>query len=407
VVIEKIPLLALSAASCVATVIAQTRRLGEIEPFPLAWRVNNALVSYLTYIKQMFWPRHLAAFYPHPENHLPLWEVMLAILFLVGVSAAAFLLRRKRPYFLVGWFWYLGMLVPVIGLFQVGMQGHADRYTYLSEIGLLVALTWALADLSTQWPYRRQVLAVSAASVVAVLAWAAHAEVPHWRDSESLWRHALAVTSGNEVAQNNLATLFEQRGRLNEAIALYRQSIAIQASSGQARHTLRLAQAHTNLANAFFKKGDLDDSIAEGLTAMKLQPRLVEPYIGLGNAYWQKRAVGEAIAYYEKALQLSPDSIITLNNLALIFATSTDGQFRDGRRAIALAKHADALCHGQNADIMRTLASAYAEAGRFGDAVAVGQQATRLAKAQRNPRLASEIDFDVDLYKVNLPRHGR
>jgi len=407
VVMEKIPLLALSAASSVATVIAQTRHMEGIEPFPVAWRINNALVSYLTYIGQMFWPTHLAAFYPHPENRLPLWEVMLATLFLIAISVAALVLRRKRPYFFVGWFWYLGMLVPVIGLFQVGMQGHADRYTYLSQIGLLLALTWALADLSSRWPYRRQILAVGAASVVAVLAWKAHAEVPPWRNSESLWQHVLAVTSNNQVAQNNLATLFEQRGQLDQAIAYYQQSIAIQSNSGQARHTLGLADAHTNLANAFLKKGEIDDSIAEGLIAIKLQPRLTDAYITLGNAHLQKRAVGEAIAYYEKSLQLSPDSILALNNLALIFATSTDGQFRDGPRAIQLAKHADALCSGKNPDIMRTLASAYAEAGQFADAVATGQQASSLAKAQRNLRLASEIDFDVDLYKVNLPRHGR
>ena len=211
------------------------------------------------------------------------------------------------------------------------------------------------------------------------------------------------MTSSNEVAQNNLATLLEQSGRLNEAIALYQRSIAIQASSGQARHTLRLAQAHTNLANALLKKGDIDDSIAEGLIAKKLQPRLTDAYTALGNAHLQKSAIGEAIAYYEKSLKLSPDSIIALNNLALILATSTDGQFRDGLRAIELAKHANALSNGKNADIMRTLASAYAEAGQFGDAVAAGQQASSLAKAQRNLRLASEIDFDVDLYRVNLP----
>ena len=407
VVIEKIPLLALSAASSVATVIAQTRHLEEIEAFPFTWRINNALVSYLTYIGQMFWPTHLAAFYPHPENRLPLWEVMLATLFLIAMSAAALALRRKRPYFFVGWFWYVGMLVPVLGLFEVGMQGHADRYTYLPQIGLLLALTWALADLSSRWPYRRQILVVGAASVVAVLAWKAHAEVPHWRNSESLWQHVLAVTSDNQVAQNNLATLFEQRGQLDQAIAYYQQSIAIQSNSGQARHTLGLADAHTNLANAFLKKGEVDDSIAEGLIAIKLQPRLTDAYITLGNAHLQKRAVGDAITYYEKSLKLSPDSIIALNNLALIFATSTDGQFRDGHRAIQLAKHADALCSGKNPDIMRTLASAYAEAGQFADAVATGQQASALAKTQRNLRLASEIDFDVDLYKVNLPRHGR
>jgi tetratricopeptide (TPR) repeat protein len=405
--IEKVPLLALSVASSVATVIAQSGRPGEMDPFPIAWRINNSLVSYLIYIGQMFWPAHLTAFYPHPENRLPVWEVGLAGVILVAISVVAVLLRRKRPYLFVGWFWYLGMLVPVIGLFQVGMQGHADRYTYLPHIGLCFALTWTLADLAKRWPYRRRVLAAGAAIAVVALAWKAHAEVSNWQNSESLWQHALAITPDNQVAHNNLAALLEQRGELNKAITHYQQSIKIQSSSGQARHRLELAQAHTNLANALLSQGDVDGAVTEGLTAITLQPNLVDAYTSLGNAHMQKRAIDEATSYYEKALQIAPDSIVTLNNLALIFATSIDAKFRDGPRAIQLAKHADELCNPKNPSIMRTLAAAYAEAGQFDDAIATGQQASTLAKAHKDVRLANEIDFDVDLYKVKLPRHGR
>jgi len=168
-----------------------------------------------------------------------------------------------------------------------------------------------------------------------------------------------------------------------------------------------LAQAHTNLANAFLGLNEVDDSIAEGQLAIQLEPRLVDAYTALGNAYLQKRAVPEAISYYEKSLELAPDSVIPLNNLASIRATSTDAQFRNGPRAIELAKRADELCNGKNPSIMRTLASAYAEAGQFETAVAVGGKASALAKGQGNSQLANEISFDVDLYKVGLPRHGR
>ena len=154
-ILEKIPLLALSAASCVATILAQGGPSGEMEPFPLTWRINNALISYLTYVWQMFWPARLAVFYPHPENRLPLWEIIVAIVFVLGISGAAIALRRTRPYFIVGWFWYLGMLVPVIGVLQIGMQGHADRYTYLPQIGLYLLVTWTVGDFV-------EVLAVSA-----------------------------------------------------------------------------------------------------------------------------------------------------------------------------------------------------------------------------------------------------
>ena len=133
---EKIPLLVLSGLSCVATIVAQGGPGGEMEPFPVTWQISNALVSYLVYIWQMFCPLHLAAFYPHPENSLPVWEIILALVLLVALSGAAIALRRKYPYFLTGWLWYLGMLVPVIGILQIGMQGHADRYTYLPQIGL-------------------------------------------------------------------------------------------------------------------------------------------------------------------------------------------------------------------------------------------------------------------------------
>ena len=380
---------------------------GGMEPFPLAWRINNALVSYLTYIWQMFWPARLAAFYPHPENRLPLWEIILAIVFVIAITGAAIALRRTRPYFIVGWFWYLGMLVPVIGVLQIGMQGHADRYTYLPQIGLYLSLTWAIGDLTNSWRYRRELLGIGATIVLAGLSWKAHRQVPYWRDSDSLWNHTLAVTSDNQVAHNNLAVLFERRGELDNAISHYRQTINIQSSSGQARHSMGLARAHTSLAAAFLGKGQIDDAIAQAEAALKLQPRLADAYTALGDAFLQKQAMGEAIIHYEKTLELAPDSIVALNNLALIFATCPDARFRNGPRAIQLGKQADELCGGKNPSVVQTLAAAYAEAGRFKEAVATGQRASSLARAQGNSPLANDVGFDIDLYKINLPRRGR
>ena len=177
--VEKIPLLVLSALSCVATIVAQGGPSGDMEPFPLTWRVSNALVSYLTYIGQMFYPSHLIPFYPHPENLLPFWQIVLAIVLLVTISGEAIALRRKRPYFITGWFWYVGMLVPVIGVMQIGMQGHADRYTYLPQIGLYLLLTWSVADVSNSWRYRDELLAFGAAIVLLALC-VAIAEMPVW-----------------------------------------------------------------------------------------------------------------------------------------------------------------------------------------------------------------------------------
>ena len=387
-----------------STILAQGGPSGEKEPFPLTWRINNALVSYLTYIWQMFWPTPLAAFYPHPENRLPLWEIILAISFVIAMTGAAVALRRTRPYFVVGWFWYLGMLVPVIGVLQIGMHGHADRYTYLPQVGLYVFVTWAICDLSKSWRYRRELLAISGTIVLAALGWKARAQVPYWHDSESLWNHTLAVTSDNHVAHNNLGALLEQRGEVDGAIWHYRQTLSIQSSSGQARHNFGLARVHTNLASAFLRKGQIDDAIAHGETAIKLRPGFAEAHTALGNAFLQRRAMGEAIVHYEKSLEPGPASVVALNNLALIFATCTDARFRNGSRAIQLAKQADELCGGKDPSVVRTLAAAYAETGRFKEAVATSQRALDLGNAQGNLALAGDVRIDIDLYKLNLPR---
>src|SRR6266513_409558 len=217
-ILEKIPLLILSLAVSAATITGQTGEVVSMEPLPFVWRVNNAFVSYVTYIWQMIWPARLAIFYPHPQNHLALWEIAVAIALLIAMTVLAFALRKRCPYLVVGWFWYLVMLAPVIGVVQVNLQGHADRYTYLAQIGVYLLVVWSIADLSLSWPYRRQILSVAASIVIVALAWSAWIQTAYWRDSESLWTHAIAVTSDNDTAQADLADLLLRRGRLSEAV---------------------------------------------------------------------------------------------------------------------------------------------------------------------------------------------
>ena len=165
-VLEKLPLVALSAISSIATLVAQKGAVGWTEDLPILERINNAVVSYVLYIWQMFWPVQLAVFYPHPENALPLWEIISSVLLLICITAVAIALRKQRPYLITGWLWYLGMLVPVIGLVQVGWQGRADRYTYLPQIGLYIAVAWAVADLTASWRRQRAILSVAALLVI-------------------------------------------------------------------------------------------------------------------------------------------------------------------------------------------------------------------------------------------------
>jgi uncharacterized membrane protein YhaH (DUF805 family) len=183
---------------------------------PLWWRLNNAFVSYIVYLRQMMWPSRLAPFYTYPQT-LPHWEITLSVLLLIAITAAVVALRRKHPYGVTGWFCYLEMLVPVIGVIQVGSQAHADRYAYLPQIGLYLALTWMVVDLSKSW-HHRWILGIAAAVVVASLSWSAWTQASYWRASESLWKHTLAVTSNNEVADNNLGNLFLEKGLFDEAV---------------------------------------------------------------------------------------------------------------------------------------------------------------------------------------------
>src|SRR4030095_716123 len=191
--VEKIPLFALSALSCIATLLIQLYSAGAIDQLPLAWRLNNAAVTYVAYIWQMFWPARLAAFYPHPNDQLPLWQVILAITFLVSVSLLAIQLRRQRPYIFTGWFLYVGVLVTVIGFVQAGEQGRADRYTYLPQIGLYVLIVWTVAGLLSRLgrPAQRRVAAIVMPMIIVLLSWCAFVQTSYWKDSERLWNHAL------------------------------------------------------------------------------------------------------------------------------------------------------------------------------------------------------------------------
>src|ERR1043166_7937591 len=229
--------------------LAQRRAIGWTEQLPVSARINNAIVSYVIYIRQMFWPAKLAVFYPHPEHRLPTWEIGMALAILVGITIAAFVLRKKAPYLVTGWLWYLGMLVPVIGLVQVGWQGHADRYTYLPQIGLDIAATWAVADLTASWRRQGIFLRAGALLVIGALSWSAFIQTSYWRDSETLFSHALAVTGKNDVAENNLGIIFLQNGQLDAAISRLQAAIDLRPENGP---------AHNNLAKALLRKGRLD-----------------------------------------------------------------------------------------------------------------------------------------------------
>jgi tetratricopeptide (TPR) repeat protein len=435
--LEKSPLLVLCAGACVITFLLQKRATGAIPPLPFLWRVQNAFASYVIYILKTLWPTGLAVFYPHPNDTLPIWAVIFAIGFLVAITAAAIVFRRERPYLFTGWFWYLLMLVPVIGLVQVGEQGQADRYTYLPHIGLFLLAVWLAADVIAVRQSRSRFAVAIAAVIIVALAWAAFVQTSYWRNSESLWTHALAVTSDNDVAHNNLGYLCVDRDELDKAISHFEIALRIRSGKRDAHYDAGSAFMQMNLANALARKGQSDEAMVHYAEAIKLQPYYADAYYnrgsvllakgrineavadwektlqiqpsyadahtGLGNALLRRGSPREAISHYEQALALAPEDPHCRNNIAWVLATSSDASIRDGAKAIDLAQVAVALSGGSEPRFLRTLAAAYAESGRFSEALAAAQQAVVTARIQGKTKLANRLEKDLVLYRVRSP----
>jgi protein O-mannosyl-transferase len=393
-VVEKIPLLTLSAVSSVVTFLAQKGVVGETEQLPVLARINNAVVSYVLYIWQMLWPVNLAVFYPHPENRLALWEILLSLLLLLGITATAIVLRKTRPYFIMGWLWYLGMLVPVIGLVQVGWQGRADRYTYLPQIGLYIAITWAVADWAASRRWQRAILTPVAMLAIAVLSWRALVHTSYWVDSETLFKHALAVTTNNDVAENNLGIVFLRQGKVDDAISLLQAAVDLRSDN---------SPAHENLAKALLQKGQVTDALIHYRKLLELQPDNIEVHNIVGTVLVQQGRAREGMEEWEKVLTIQPDNGNAMSNLSWIFATSPDESLRDGAKAVQLAEQAMRVSRGRIPILFRTLAAAYAENGRFVDAIQTAQRGVELANSQGNSGLATELQANIALYQEQQP----
>jgi tetratricopeptide (TPR) repeat protein len=358
-VLEKLPLLALSAAVSVVTLLGQTRGIQSTEIYSLPLRYANALATCMIYLGQMVYPAGLAVFYPFPHNGAPMWEVALAGMLLAGFSMVAWEERRKRPWLLIGWVWYLVMLLPVLGIIQVGRQAHADRYTYLPQIGIYVAVTWMAAE----WRVSRAALGGLMAGVLAVLMVCAWRQTAYWKNNETLWTHALACTTDNYMAHFNLGHDLLQNANADEAVTHFQRALEIKTNN---------AELHLDLGICFFRLGRME----------------------------------EAISQYQKALQIEPADAAAQNDLAWILATCPQASLRNGNKAVELARQANELTGGENPVVLHILAAAYAEAGRFSDAVETAQLALHLAEAQSNTTLAGQLQSEMKLYQAGSPFHS-
>ncbi len=370
--LEKLPFFVLAAVVSALTVAAQ--RTGDaiisMQRFPLDVRLGNALVAYASYLLKTVWPFPLAAYYPHPVE-IPLGPVLGSALLLVVLSIGVVRLRRGHPYLLVGWGWYLGTLVPVIGLVQVGAQAMADRYTYVPLVGIFIILAWGGHELSAHWRNRERARVALAAGALCALTACTWLQTARWRDTVTLFKHTLEVTQRNPMAHGILGTALGRRGEVDESIVHYRAALRLRPG---------LAEAHNNLGIALFRKGELDEAVEHYREALSLKPDHPTAHTNLGAALYTQGRLEEAVAHYREALRMKPDSPETHNNLA----TALDAQ---GRVAEAIQHYEEALrLRPSDAKAHKNLGVTLYQQGRFDEAAAHFEAALRIDPADKRAR---------------------
>ena len=352
---EKVPLFVLSIVSSLLTVVAQWKggAVSSLGALSLEVRVANALISYVSYIGKIIWPARLAVQYPYPER-FPLWQVAGAGFFLIGVSFLVVREARRRPYLGVGWLWYLGTLVPVIGLVQVGAQTMADRYTYIPLIGLFVMMVWGIPEFLTGWRYRRMVLPASATLVMVLLMILTRTQLQYWYTGITLFRHSLDVTIDNYLSHNSYGVALAAQGKNEEAIVHYKESLRIRPY---------FADTHLNLGNALARQGKYQEAIDHFTKALSLRPDFVKAHNSLGVALAHQGRYEEAITHYKEALRIKSDYAEVHNNLGVILA-------RQGKTQEAMTQYHQALqMKPAYADAHYNLGNLLARQGKFQEAI--------------------------------------
>lgn len=462
--LEKIPLLILSAAAIFLSSLA-VQRLGTVistASVPVNLRIKNALVSYISYIIKMILPYKLAVYYPYPQS-IPLWQVASAGLSLICISFLVLRAVRSRPYLAVGWLWYIGTLVPVIGLVQAGLwPAIADRFTYVPFIGLFFVVAWGVPDLVVHWKYKEIKLAAIAAALFVILAATTYLQVGYWKNSITLFEHAIDATYNNHIAQHklgealklqsktvaavkhysealrikpdffpsylNVGIILRDEGKLNVAMDYFSKALSLKphraephfelgitlekqgdfdAAIRHYREALRIkpdyAKAHNNLGAILARLKKDKEAVFHLSEAIRIDSNYVEPHYNLGIIYANKRDFERAIHHYKKALYLNPNMAQALYNLSWILASCEDEKFRNGAEAVELAERLCKIAKNNQPLALNALAAAYAETGKFDEAVTVARKALELASKQGSKKLVLGLNKRLELYKKGQP----
>jgi cytochrome c-type biogenesis protein CcmH/NrfG len=298
--LEKIPFFVLAGLSCVITFLAQRSgsAIAGAGILSLIDRIANAFLSYARYLGKLFVPKNLAVFYPFDSSAIQTWQVVMCVLLLIVITILVIYFGRNRKYLPVGWFWYVGTLVPVIGFVQVGAQAYADRYTYIPYTGLFIMLAWDLPEILTKWQYRKFALNISTALVLAVLGMVSYRQVGYWKNNYTLFLHAVEATNDNAVAYNNLGNACLEFGRYQDAVESLKQALKIKPG---------FVNAYLGLGMAYVNLGKYQDAIEAYQQVIKIRPDLMEAYLNLGAVYRNVGRWQEAIETYREALRIKPD----------------------------------------------------------------------------------------------------
>ncbi|MFC1515633.1 tetratricopeptide repeat protein [Thermodesulfobacteriota bacterium] len=325
---EKIPLFILTSISAVLTFMAEKKggSMSALDAIPLKSRMANALISYVNYIIKTVWPAKMTVLYPLQET-FPWWKVAGACVVLITVTFLAIKSIKRHPFFTVGWCWYLGTLVPVIGLVQVGVQSMADRYTYIPLVGIFIIIAWGAPELVAQWRYRKIWLATLASVILAILMVSTWKQVRYWENSITLFEHALKITSNSYVPHYNLGHALAKQGRTSEAIEHYLQALRLKPD---------YVKAHNNLGNVLARQGRTSEAIEHYLQALRIKPDQAKAHYNLGATFDKQGRISEAIEHYLQALRIKPDYVKAHNNLGVAL-------FRKGNITGAIAHFREAL----------------------------------------------------------------
>jgi tetratricopeptide (TPR) repeat protein len=382
---EKLPFFALSALSSIVTIHAQKigGAMKSIDVVPVVLRCENALVSYTHYMIKSLWPVNLALLYPFPAA-IPLWHVLGSLLFLVIVTAVVFRFRRNHPFLMVGWFWFLITLLPVIGIVQVGGQSMADRYTYIPLIGLFIMIGWGAPELVRNRHNHQLILVVLAGAAIAASTAMTWRQLGYWKDSITLYRHTLDVTTGNYLILNNLGIAMDEQGDHESAIRLYEEALRVYPGS---------ANAHVNLGAVYAHEGDYAHAIDHYGEALRIKPDYVLAIANMGKALASLGRNDEAIARYEQALLLDPDLVDVHLSLAILFLKKGMRDAAGNHYELVLQREPHSVKAPNNMGI------ALAKEGRFDEAIGYFGQALRI-----DP-LSVEAHFNMGVALARLKKN--